>query len=342
MVRITTKNVRMSACQEEWPDSKVPDPWEVLPDPIILSPGQETSEDSDDNIPLNLLTTPSHAKNPKFLRRKKKKDPNEPQKPVSAYALFFRDTQAAIKGQNPNASFGEVSKIVASMWDSLDVDHKNDLGLSPFESLVRTKPVIALEIKDRSIPRTHQFLVRWRRTIRFVQQPVCQFYNSDDNGSVQWSLTPISLATAENPSVDLPHGRINSLRCNDTTPGSSCCKSGMDSDSSTAYGPRSSLILQQGPILQVHNQQMVPLATAYNQTMQSAQLVSDQTMHVSQTMGQQPQIQQTCLRNGCPNPAIESPDWDKEYCSNECVVSHCRDVFTAWWHQDKHQIVLPK
>lgn len=46
-------------------------------------------------------------------------------RPVSAYALFFRDTQAAIKGQNPSASFGEVSKIVASMWDALDSEHKN-------------------------------------------------------------------------------------------------------------------------------------------------------------------------------------------------------------------------
>lgn len=46
-------------------------------------------------------------------------------RPVSAYALFFRDTQAAIKGQNPNASFGEVSKIVASMWDGLETEHKN-------------------------------------------------------------------------------------------------------------------------------------------------------------------------------------------------------------------------
>lgn len=44
---------------------------------------------------------------------------------MSAYALFFRDTQAAIKGQNPNASFGEVSKIVASMWDGLDSEHKS-------------------------------------------------------------------------------------------------------------------------------------------------------------------------------------------------------------------------
>lgn len=45
-------------------------------------------------------------------------------RPVSAYALFFRDTQAAIKGQNPNTSFGEVSKIVASMWDGLDAEQK--------------------------------------------------------------------------------------------------------------------------------------------------------------------------------------------------------------------------
>nr|2CO9_A Chain A, thymus high mobility group box protein TOX [Mus musculus] len=57
-------------------------------------------------------------------KKKKKKDPNEPQKPVSAYALFFRDTQAAIKGQNPNATFGEVSKIVASMWDGLGEEQK--------------------------------------------------------------------------------------------------------------------------------------------------------------------------------------------------------------------------
>lgn len=55
---------------------------------------------------------------------RKKKDPNEPQKPVSAYALFFRDTQAAIKGQNPNATFGDVSKIVASMWDGLGEEQK--------------------------------------------------------------------------------------------------------------------------------------------------------------------------------------------------------------------------
>ena len=68
---------------------------------------------------------PVVQKRPRQTRRnKKKRDPNEPQKPVSAYALFFRDMQAGIKARNPNASFGEVSKHVASMWDNLDPDHK--------------------------------------------------------------------------------------------------------------------------------------------------------------------------------------------------------------------------
>lgn len=33
-----------------------------------------------------------------------------------------------------------------------------------------------------------------------------------------------------------------------------------------------------------------------------------------------------CVRAGCNNPAIESKEWDREYCSNECVATHCRCV----------------
>ena len=37
-------------------------------------------------------------------------------------------------------------------------------------------------------------------------------------------------------------------------------------------------------------------------------------------------MRSVCARAGCNNPAIESDDWDKEYCSNECVATHCRCV----------------
>ena len=92
------------------------------------SPTSSLHEDGVDDfrrqLPAQKIVVVETGKKQKAPKKRKKKDPNEPQKPVSAYALLFRDTQAAIKGQNPNATFGEVSKIVASMWDSLGEEQK--------------------------------------------------------------------------------------------------------------------------------------------------------------------------------------------------------------------------
>lgn len=100
----------------------------VSPGVISLDPSVSLSPIS--APPTNVSSSVGRKGGGGGKKGKKKKDPNEPQKPVSAYALFFRDTQAAIKGQNPNATFGEVSKIVASMWDSLGEEQKQ-VGVVP-------------------------------------------------------------------------------------------------------------------------------------------------------------------------------------------------------------------
>ncbi|KAM6918941.1 thymocyte selection-associated high mobility group box protein TOX isoform 1-T1 [Xenentodon cancila] len=88
-------------------------------------PSSAHEDDNDDGLRGEKRpATVDISKKPKTPKKKKRKDPNEPVKPVSAYALFFRDTQANIKVQNPNATFGEVSKIVASMWDGLGEEQK--------------------------------------------------------------------------------------------------------------------------------------------------------------------------------------------------------------------------
>ena len=33
---------------------------------------------------------------------------------------------------------------------------------------------------------------------------------------------------------------------------------------------------------------------------------------------------------GCASLAIRNAEWEDEYCSNECVVAHCKDVFADW------------
>ena len=55
---------------------------------------------------------------------KKKKDPNAPVAPLSAYKFFFKETGQTVKNHNPAAKFGDVSRIVASMWERLSDDEK--------------------------------------------------------------------------------------------------------------------------------------------------------------------------------------------------------------------------
>lgn len=47
-----------------------------------------------------------------------------PANPLSAYALFFKETQASLKSQQPDATFDTVSKIVETMWQALDDNAK--------------------------------------------------------------------------------------------------------------------------------------------------------------------------------------------------------------------------
>ena len=52
-------------------------------------------------------------------------DLKPPQNPLSAYAFFFKETQASIKSSTPDATFEAVSKIVEQMWQSLEENQKD-------------------------------------------------------------------------------------------------------------------------------------------------------------------------------------------------------------------------
>ncbi|CAF2385214.1 unnamed protein product [Rotaria sp. Silwood2] len=99
-----------------------------------FSPQQSSTSDIDETSPppsssssslnrVNDITSNKIIKKKKQTK-KKRKDPNEPQKPVSPYALFFRDTQNDIKKKLSNPSFGEISKVVAHMWENIEPEIK--------------------------------------------------------------------------------------------------------------------------------------------------------------------------------------------------------------------------
>ncbi|XP_068898698.1 TOX high mobility group box family member 4 isoform X1 [Tenebrio molitor] len=334
-------------------------------------PGQEptTSEDSDDSTPHPAMMTamkrpsPEPAdqtltktqKKPKVQKKKKKRDPNEPQKPVSAYALFFRDTQAAIKGQNPNASFGEVSKIVASMWDALDSEHKN---------VYKKKTEAAKKEYLKALAAYRASLVSKGAG---EGEGMYGNYGNYSGGGPQYGgytpqgtipSPPMSSSAATPPTQQPPIGKKPAMMSNMSQAQQQQHQNMMQSP----MGPVHMQHMQQQQqhnnyMQQVPQQQHMPVSPqqqhAVSPHMQqhvspppmvsSSPPVSAAPPSVPTSVAQQNAAQgqmrppNSCIRHGCPNPAITNPEWEDEYCSNECVVSHCRDVFTNWVAGNKNQ-----
>eukprot|EP00540_Astrosyne_radiata_P021056 CAMPEP_0116833724 /NCGR_PEP_ID=MMETSP0418-20121206/6597_1 /TAXON_ID=1158023 /ORGANISM="Astrosyne radiata, Strain 13vi08-1A" /LENGTH=321 /DNA_ID=CAMNT_0004463209 /DNA_START=114 /DNA_END=1079 /DNA_ORIENTATION=- len=57
-------------------------------------------------------------------RRRKRKDPLAPKKPMSAYLSFANSKRLVVKAMNPQASNAQVSRILASMWREAPRDLK--------------------------------------------------------------------------------------------------------------------------------------------------------------------------------------------------------------------------
>lgn len=382
---------------------------------------------------------------------KKKKDPNEPQKPVSAYALFFRDTQAAIKGQNPNATFGEVSKIVASMWDSLGEEQKqvykrkteaakkdylkalaayraSQLSKSsseledsapatppsmPSPAPVHTPP--AAPIRPRLTPITEQNTITnicasniildlpqvttRSRTgslpVAIGQAPapspaptptVTKIIISKQmlQGGAQLHQIPTSMVTVipagvravqpgrQPPPLQQMQGtppppRLQQMvQTQAPPPLQAKPRGGAGSSVGITVTPPPPLQIKIVPA-SIHSDLSTPIivTTAASATpVISASSISAaddpapvevqveeprEELHTGtdEAVTEEPEEMEMevsvapaassstasanlCVRAGCTNPAVESRDWDKEYCSNECVATHCRDVFMAW------------
>ena len=81
-------------------------------------------------------------------------------------------------------------------------------------------------------------------------------------------------------------------------------------------------LMQQQGQQQGQQQQQVQQQRVLNQVPTPSQLGNKPAVNNGNNGLQHPH----CIRSGCPNAAIPSPDWENEYCSNECVVSHCRYI----------------
>mmetsp|Transcript_17041 Transcript_17041/g.40155 ORF Transcript_17041/g.40155 Transcript_17041/m.40155 type:complete len:809 (+) Transcript_17041:83-2509(+) len=73
----------------------------------------DDDEDNDDEV---------ETASPK--KRKKTKDPNAPKKPQSAYIFYSTKTRSKIKEENPDASFGDIARLISERYKSLSDEQK--------------------------------------------------------------------------------------------------------------------------------------------------------------------------------------------------------------------------
>ncbi|XP_041805877.1 TOX high mobility group box family member 4-A isoform X2 [Chelmon rostratus] len=374
---------------------------------------------------------------------RKKKDPNEPQKPVSAYALFFRDTQAAIKGQNPNASFGEVSKIVASMWDSLAEEQKQVYkrkteaakkeylkALAAYKANQLSQPVTdemetapsppppVVNLTPAALPSAGPIRPANNNLEENTITNICasniildvpEMTTRSRTGATKATapaaavppaqtitkiIIPKHMLQAGGQVVTVLPGGVRTLQPTLVVSGASRQPPPLQQMQNAPPPPRLQQMAPAPPPLQAKPREgsstpglpvsvtatpppplqikivpaslqgkdalpiIVPNTVAVSSTatisVQSAPVVSVQVVNSADTSGNTEEDEVTevlpseedememnessdaaamrsvCVRAGCNNPAVESDDWDKEYCSNECVATHCRDIFRAW------------
>ncbi|KAJ3585302.1 hypothetical protein NHX12_014023 [Muraenolepis orangiensis] len=264
--------------------------------------------------------------------------------PLSAYSLFFRDTQAAIRGQNPHATFREVSKIVASMWNSLGEEQKQ-----------------VYKRKNDAAKREYlRALTAYRAG--HVSQASIEHYNPEENTITNICTSNIildlpqvstrsrtgaaSLAPPRQPpplqprhGVAPPPPRLQQMVHSQTPPPLQAKpQAGGVAASTGGMAPPPPLKIKIVPAtLQAGGVTTTPAALSGATALPGDGVEMDESagvavmeVEVSVTPGSGvAPAASVCVRAGCLNPAVENKDWDREYCSNECVATHCRDVFMA-------------
>jgi hypothetical protein len=68
--------------------------------------------------------SPSRSKKSTKKGGKKKKDPNAPKKALSAYMFFAQANRDKVKKENPDATFGELGKLLGKQWSKASKSDK--------------------------------------------------------------------------------------------------------------------------------------------------------------------------------------------------------------------------
>ncbi|GAA5809739.1 hypothetical protein MFLAVUS_003152 [Mucor flavus] len=57
-------------------------------------------------------------------KRRGKKDPSTPKRGLSAYMFFSQDQRSTVKEESPDATFGQIGKLLGEKWKAMTDEQK--------------------------------------------------------------------------------------------------------------------------------------------------------------------------------------------------------------------------
>lgn len=208
--------------------------------------------------------------------------------PLTAYELFFKETQAAVRTKNPLAQFEDIKKIVDQMWETLS------------ENLKRT-------FQEKARQQENQY-----RAKKLSQDEPSTKVTKVCSGDVAGTV-----ATAESFALAAPN--VIEDR-NDAV--AVAVAVGVNKPLSRTPAQ---VAIAGKPVATV-----TPMAATKPNSDSVNQPSSIPAKPKKSKLIVNPISQRMCACDGCNKPARTTKERGTQYCSNECVVKHCRLAFTVW------------
>jgi len=74
---------------------------------------------------------------------RRKRDEGKPKRGMTAYMLFCQDKRPEIKEKHPNASFGEIGKLLGEAWKEIEADDKKTFEEKAAKDKIRYQKELA-------------------------------------------------------------------------------------------------------------------------------------------------------------------------------------------------------
>jgi len=227
-------------------------------------------------------------------QQKRRRTAMKPEKPGTAFSLFFEDTIEYVAGNSPGMNFTEMRTVVKAMWSDL-----------PAESI------------NMYAKRLNKAERRYERELRrFLKHRRVSSDDESDLPSLAFlrNKSPVDIAASVQPSVT-----TESASMTEADKARAAAKRRQDKNTKAEQEKMTTTAV-------VEISECESIIKRAEKILMEGGGALDQEEEKEKKALHEAAVPR-CKKNGCPNEAVTNPQWNYDYCSTGCVIAHSKAVF---------------